>query len=204
MARIGVLAEAGRLIERADLAAALSLLQANIDGDDAAEAHGLRGLAQYLSEDYPGAVASYAAALAEEPDNAAWAETLVRARANVEAEITTSVPEIAYLDAAALLAPPAVAEDALPMPLPPREATALEKARKLGGDAFGFAASFIVDAVTQIAGRGGGYKDDVWTNWYRKRLTVGILTLGYMRTLLNKNNLYNTYPKKACTDGGHR
>ena len=41
---------------------------------------------------------------------------------------------------------------------------------------------------------GKKYSGEVWTNWYRKRLYTGILTLAYMREKLNRDNLMSTYP----------
>ncbi|TMA13298.1 MAG: peroxidase [Deltaproteobacteria bacterium] len=39
----------------------------------------------------------------------------------------------------------------------------------------------------------------MWTNWYRRSMTLGILTLAYMREQLNKKNLKNTYPPGTLT-----
>ncbi len=52
-----------------------------------------------------------------------------------------------------------------------------------------------MDGLTHLWGGLAGYRDRVWTNWYRRRITLGILTLAYMRDKLNKNNLKDTYPK---------
>lgn len=51
--------------------------------------------------------------------------------------------------------------------------------------------------VTTLWGKLAGYRDRVWTNWYRRGLTKGILTLAYMRDTLNKKNLKNTYPPET-------
>lgn len=187
--------EAERLIEAGDFSGALSALKAAAAEGEPGEAKALRGLAHYMSGDYWASAASYAAALAEQPDNTSWAESEARARANAEADVSRFVPEEAFYERKQLLAPSVVAAGTLPAPLPAGKLGAVQKARRIAGDGLGFGISFVVDAITQIVGRIGGYRDDVWTNWYRKQTTIGILTLGYMRTLLNRNNLKTTYPK---------
>jgi hypothetical protein len=54
-------------------------------------------------------------------------------------------------------------------------------------------------AATTFWGKLAGYRDAVWTNWYRRPLTLGILTLAYMRDKLNARNLKNTYPRGTLT-----
>ena len=187
--------EAGRLIERGEFGAAIAALEGS-DADGArGEADALRGLAQFLLGDYGASASSYTAALGSQPENASWAESAARARANAESDVARFVPEEAFYEREAILAAPIVVPGTLPTPLPARKPSSFEKARKAAGDGLGFGISFVVDAATQLVGRIGGYRDDVWTNWYRKRLTIGILTLGYMRTLLNRNNLKTTYPR---------
>ena len=60
-------------------------------------------------------------------------------------------------------------------------------------------ATFVVNAATDVWGGLAGYKGTVWTNWYRRSLVKGVLTLAYMRNTLNKKNLVNTYPKGSLT-----
>ena len=49
--------------------------------------------------------------------------------------------------------------------------------------------------TSEIWGRLAGYRDAIWTNWYRRPLFLGIMTLAYMRDHLNKKNLKSTYPE---------
>src|SRR5262249_46595810 len=53
------------------------------------------------------------------------------------------------------------------------------------------------DTATRTLGR--DYSSEVWTNWYRKRLSKGILTLAYMRDKLFHDNLRSTYPPDVKT-----
>jgi len=42
-------------------------------------------------------------------------------------------------------------------------------------------------------------KREVWTTWSRKNYVMGMLQLAHMRHELNKNNLYDSYPKGVLT-----
>ena len=187
--------DAERMIEDGDFGGALAALEATAGEGAPGEAHALRGLARYMTGDYAAAADSYAAALTEQPGNTSWAESEARARANLQADAGRFVPPETFYDREAILAPPVVPAGTLPAPLPPRKRNPVQKAAKIAGDGLGFGISFVVDGVTQLVGRIGGYRDDVWTNWYRRQTTIGILTLGYMRTRLNRNNLKTTYPR---------
>ncbi|MGE3075043.1 MAG: peroxidase family protein [Dehalococcoidia bacterium] len=185
------------LLEQGEIGGAIESLRSLATTADSAEVQALLGLALFRSGDYQGSVTAYERAVAQNPANAGWAALLGRARANAEAEISVYVPDIHFAAVGELLAPAASLKDVLPSPLPASERSPVRKALKLIGDGAGFAVSFFVDATTEAVGRFQGYKDEVWTNWYRKRLTLGILTLAYMRTRLNRDNLKNTYPKRS-------
>ena len=58
-------------------------------------------------------------------------------------------------------------------------------------------ASVIWDAATRTVGK--NYRGEVWTNWYRKPISKGILTLAHMRDTLNRDNLRSTYPPGVKT-----
>jgi hypothetical protein len=73
------------------------------------------------------------------------------------------------------------------------------KMRLLIGNVAGAVVSSIMSGLTQALGRLAGYRDDVWTNWYRRPYFIGILTLAYMRERLNRNNLKSTYPPGSPT-----
>ncbi|MBI2765317.1 MAG: peroxidase [Chloroflexi bacterium] len=189
--------EAGRLIDAGDYAAATAVLQCAPERAPSGESDALLALALFQQGDYAAAVTAYSIALEAQPANPDWSEMLGRAHANAASEIQVQVPEVYYYDREKLLAPPSVPAGALPAPPDPIEVTFGRKALRVAGDALGFGVSAVVDGVTQLVGRGLGYRDEVWTNWYRRRLTIGILTLGYMRTRLNRFNLRSTYPGRT-------
>ena len=178
-----------------DFAAVREALE-GVAGAAGGEYAALLGLACFQLGDYPGAATHYAAALVLRPDDENWRIMSERATANAEAEIDVFVPPVAYYDREALLAPlPArLPLPTVPAPLP---VGTLRRLRTKAGTALAFGASPVVDFGTWFAGGVLGYRDRVWTNWYRKHLLLGILTLGHMRNVLNRNNLRNTYPKGA-------
>lgn len=195
--RRATLDEAGRLLEQGDCAAAAELLADSAGQSADGEGYALLGLAQFRLGDYAAAAEAYSAALQKSPTNQTWADLRARAEANAAAEINQFVPAVSYYDRDSLLAAPVVPHGTLPSPPSPQMKGPVRKALKIAGDGAGFVASAVVDSAIFLVGRIGGYRDDVWTNWYRKKVTVGILTLGYMRTRLNRNNLRNTYPKRT-------
>ena len=58
----------------------------------------------------------------------------------------------------------------------------------------GVVASILMGTATYLWGTLFGYRDRIWTNWYRRKATFAVLTLAYMRDRLNKLNLKSTYP----------
>ena len=183
-------ARAEHSLEAGDIASAISALEDVPEPERDAASWGTLGVARFRAGHYGSAAEALANAGTAD---ARWPELLGRARANADSEIDVFVPEVAFYDRDSLLAPPPAVN--LPPPPPPLRQKWFPRTRRFLGNGLGFVVSFVVDVVTQVVGRIGGYRDEVWTNWYRKRLTFGILTLGYMRTLLNRNNLRNTYPK---------
>lgn len=71
----------------------------------------------------------------------------------------------------------------------------IEHLRTALGDGLGAGLSVAMDAITKLLGAVVGYRDEVWTSWYRRRLVVGILLLAHMRNRLNRHNLIGTYPR---------
>jgi hypothetical protein len=66
-------------------------------------------------------------------------------------------------------------------------------------DGFGAVATVLMNALTHAWGWVAGYRDAIWTNWYRRLLVPAVLTLAYMRERLNARNLVSTYPPGALT-----
>ncbi|MCB0686355.1 MAG: hypothetical protein KDC53_07515, partial [Saprospiraceae bacterium] len=63
------------------------------------------------------------------------------------------------------------------------------------GQSIGQLGSALITVINWFLEKVSDYRDTIWTNWYRKPVFLGILKLGSMRRLLNKNNLISTYPK---------
>jgi hypothetical protein len=195
-----VLPEAQAALERRDFADAIRLLQTALAGQPGADVHALLALAHFQSEQYEDAARHYAAALALGPERSDWRDMLALAHGNAVAGVNVHVPERSYFDRDALLAPPHVRPGSLPAPLPPRPAPPLGKRLQIRlGTGLGAVASVLVHRVTQAWGRVAGYRDAVWTNWYRRGLTTGLLTLAYMRDRINARNLVSTYPAGTLT-----
>jgi tetratricopeptide (TPR) repeat protein len=191
--------EGSRLLEQRNFEAAVKALEEPVRCDPSGQSQALMALACFQREDYAGAVRNYEAALALAPDETAWREMLSRARANATAEIQVPVPPVYYFERETLIQPAAQIPDALPAPPRPRRVLWSERVRQAIGNALGAVITFFVDVATTVWGAVAGYRDRVWTNWYRRSLTLGILTLAYMRERLNKMNLKNAYPAGTLT-----
>ncbi len=187
------------MLDNRDYAGALNILDPLAAGDRTGKSHAWLGLAHFQRQEYELAVRSYQAALGCEPANADWREMLAKASTNATAQIEVHVPEIRYFDRAALLAPPHVESGSLPSPPRPRNVIWAERTRRRIGGALGSVATVLMEAATRVWGTCAGFKDEVWTNWYRRRLTLAILTLAYMREQLNRRNLKNAYPAGTLT-----
>ncbi len=198
--RPAALDEAQAALERRDFAEAVSLLQSQLAQRPDAKTGAMLALALFQSEKYVEAEQHYAAALAVEPENPAWRSMHALAQANATAAIHDHVPEQHYFVRDTLLAKPVVAEGTLPEPLPPLPGHGfMGRVRVLIGDFLGEVITVVMHVVTQTWGRLAGYRDAVWTNWYRRPQMLGILTLAYMRDKLNADNLGSSYPQGALT-----
>ena len=190
--------DAARLIGECRFRDALGLLRAHLDADSNGETHALAGAAHYGLQEYAEAAENYELALKLDPNRRIWQEMLMQSRANAVAEVNVHVPDITYFDSGALLARPVVRDGFLP-------ATQMDSPRRglfgwmryIVGNIGGAIISLAMIGVTQVLGGLTGYRDEVWTNWYRRPYFVGILTLAYMREQLNRNNLKSTYPPGA-------
>lgn len=192
--------EAQQLIADGNFAGAIAALGPVLERQPDGETHALLALAHYLSEEYALAAQHYEAALKLSPGNPDWEEMLAKARANAVAEIQVPVPDVYFFERDKLLAPPEVPAGALPgAPVSRPQKGLAYRALIVFGNVFGAIASFSMHGLAWLWGTLVGYRDRIWTNWYRRPLTLGILTLAYMRNKLNKHNLKNTYPKGALT-----
>ncbi len=195
--------DAMKALEDRDFPLAIAILESELARQPGADVHALLALAYFQSEQYEPAAKHYAAALKLDPDHADWPDMLALAQANATAAIHVHVPELVYFDRDKLLAAPAVS--ALPTPLPPLPPPGLAGRMRIAlGEALGKVATLLVEIVTQLWGRFAGYRDAVWTNWYRRSLTLAILTLAYMREQLNAHNLGTSYPDGVLTGFQHK
>lgn len=192
------LALAKAAIADGDLVAAVEGLTALLELEPVADLHALLGLVYYRLEMYALSAQHYEAALALAPENPEWQEMLGQAAANAAAEIHVPVPEIHYFQREQLLAKPEVGT--LPKPPAFRRRKGLATRMLIGiGSALGALVSGVMHGLAWLWGTVVGYRDKIWTNWYRRPLMLGILTLAHMRNKLNSNNLKNTYPTGALT-----
>ena len=188
-----------RSLEQRNYDDAVKALQEPALTDPSGESQALLGLAHYQREEYEEAAHYYEAALKLGPDHADWRDMLEKSRVNATAEVSVHVPEIYYFDRAKLLEPVSPPTDSSLSLLRPRHEIWAARARREIGEALGKVMTAAMNGTTELWGSIAGYRDRVWTNWYRRSLTLGILTLAYMREQLNKKNLKNTYPKGTLT-----
>jgi hypothetical protein len=172
----------------------LALEQIRLEDGIESQGHSfsLMGLAAYQLEQYTEAAGYYRSALDCNPNEADWRQMLTQAENNAAAQTNIHLPEFGCFDREKLLAPACTKAD-LPAALPPRKLIWAEKARRLFGNLLGTFASFFMETTIRSWGAIAGYRDEIWTNWYRRRLTFAILTLAYMRERLNKRNLKSAY-----------
>ncbi len=190
--------DAARLIEKRRFRDALELLSAQIDADADGETHALAGAAHYGLQQYDEAADSYRQALKLDPNRRTWQDMLTQARVNAAAEVNVHVPDISYFDRDALLARPVVEDGSIPStPMAAPRRNFFQWVLLAVGNAGGAFVSLVMSVLTSVLGGLTGYRDEVWTNWYRRPYFIGILTLAYMRDQLNKNNLKSTYPPGA-------
>jgi hypothetical protein len=183
--------EAARLLSLRDFDDLTTSLD-DADEDDAAGV-ALMGVVQFLAERYEEAATHFARALELRPGQAEWTELLAMSRANAQAEVDVRVPPLEFFDAGTLLAAPP--EPKLPAPLDEDPEPPWRRLRYVVGHGVGSAFSAAWDTATRVIGH--DYNGEVWTNWYRKKLYKGILTLAYMRDKLDRDNLKSTYPADA-------
>ena len=189
-----------RFLEQRNYPSAMAAFEQPILFDQTGESHALMGLACYQSENYEQAAHYYEAALKLSADHDDWRDMLAKSSANAIAGVNVPVPDIYYFDRQKLLEPAGQAAAPLPTSsLKPRREIWTEKLCRRIGSVFGELITFAMNGSTIMCGWVIGYRDRIWTNWYRRPMTLGILTLAYMREQLNKKNLKNTYPPGTLT-----
>lgn len=186
--------EALKALDRRDYREALRLLESELSAGPEPELHALAGLANFQLADYREAARHYALALQTNGGDRGWRQMLDLAKANATARVDIHVPAKEYFERDRLLAPPSVPAGALPTPPRGRPRRGLfTRIRLRIGTLLGALATLLVDRATVWAGR-RGYRDKVWTNWYRGRMVPAVLKLAYIRNQLNEHNLGSSYP----------
>ncbi len=193
-----LLSECRSLIEQQRFAEAVSKLQDATSGIPSAERQAALGLAYFHQEQYGLASAACEEAVRLDPTRAEWQELWQQARYNDLAEVNVPVPDVYYFERGPLLQPPTIEAGVLPAPPPPPPPPGgIMQIRTALGNGLGEVATAIMEFLSRSWGSIAGYRDRIWTNWYRRPFLLGILTLAYMREKLNANNLKSTYPEGA-------
>ncbi|MGI9645800.1 MAG: peroxidase family protein [Ilumatobacteraceae bacterium] len=178
-------------LEQGEPDKAAAVLAEAAAGDPSGESEALLGLAKFRGEHYGAAAHHYQQAFEIDGTRSDWDEMRTLSESNAEAAVDVAVPPVHHFDRDELLASPTDPG----LPKPPRRKISLslwKRIRYVVGHAVGSVAGAIFGWLTNLVGK--NYKDEVWTNWYRKNLYSGILTLAHMREKLNSDNLKNTYP----------
>ncbi|MFN0216407.1 MAG: peroxidase family protein [Saprospiraceae bacterium] len=192
------ISEGRALLEAGKFDEALVWFQRQIKNQPTGEMQAGLGRAYFMKEQYGLAANAYEAATKFDNSNAAWRELWNLSKSNALSEVQVAVPDIYYFDKEHLLAKPFVPEGSLPKPLHySKNHSLLSRIRLFLGNISGAFFSAIMEFLSKMVGTLMGYRDKIWTNWYRRSYIFGILTLAYMREKLNANNLLSTYPKNS-------
>ncbi|MBL7697024.1 MAG: hypothetical protein JNK79_02660 [Chitinophagaceae bacterium] len=155
-------------------------------------------LEYYKTEQYRLAARTFQEALEKDPSNQYLQEMLALSLGNSICEVQVPVPDIYYFEKEKLLRSPEIPPGTLPSQfLPQSRKNVFKRFLLVFGNGFGALATVVMNVITSLLGKIAGYRNKVWTNWYRRPMMLGILTLSYMREKLNKNNLVSTYPSDA-------
>jgi tetratricopeptide (TPR) repeat protein len=195
------LREVLRLIRTRDYQGSLELLKNISPAETKGESEALKGNACFMLQRYDEAARAYLEGLKYQKDSSDWQDMYEKSRRNAIARIDMHLPPLYFFadEKERLLEPASAIRSNLPAPLRPRRVIWPERIRREIGTALGAIVTFVVDAASELWGEIAGYKGRVWTNWYRRSLVKGVLTLAHMRDKLNKNNLVNTYPQGSLT-----
>ena len=154
------------------------------------------GLAYYCSENYLEASRCFRAVQEAHPEDTEIRELYERSKINATTEIKEFVPEVFHFNEQVV----EKLRKSMPLPVPGkvhRIPGRWRLSRRVIGDFSGHILSVIIDGATIIWGHLAGYRDRIWTNWYRRPAFLAILTLAYMRERMHKFNLYSAYPGNA-------
>lgn len=157
----------------------------------------IRGLSYYLAGNFAESIIWFEQALSIKTETN-WADLLAKARLNDQAGLADFVPEISYFQIDQLLAAPEQYPGKTALIVPVSESKNIYKSLSIFiGNLLGWVASHTINGITKLAGSIWGYKDEIWTNWYRRPQLLAILTLANMREKLNRHNLKSTYAQNT-------
>ena len=179
-----------RLLRVKNYKSAINTLRPYLKDDPDGELHGVVALSCFMGEDYGQAEKYYQDALRLNPDQGEWQWMCDRARVNKITRNQLFVPPREPL----IL--PELDEESLPSGISAAPPHSL-KILRLINDLAGAFLSLTMGLITDIWGLTRGYRDKIWTNWYRRGHLSAVLTLAYMRDRLNRYNLKNVYPGNA-------
>lgn len=185
------------LIEQQKFTDAIALLNDQTDHSMDVDKLSMLALAYFHSEQYDLATSTYEKALQLAPSSVYLKEMLQHAKGNYISEVHVAIPDVYYFERDKLLRTPDITAGSLPstpVPAPPPPGL-LKKIRLFIGNGLGKVSTVVMHFVTTAWGTIAGYRNNIWTNWYRRPLMFGILTLAYMRDKMNARNLTSTYPE---------
>jgi tetratricopeptide (TPR) repeat protein len=192
------LTKAVDLIEQGQLDEAVTLLHGHSRENDST-VQGLLGTAYLLLEDYEKALRHFQRAVTLNGSSADWESKLLKVKAALETQSNVEHPPFEPPNPEEWLGPPSPVIGVLPLvDAPAHVSSPIADLRKHVGRILG---QVLDHALRPAVGAVGilGTADEVWTNWYRKPLALGIVQLAYMRERLNRNNLKDPYPEGVLT-----
>ena len=177
------------LLEKRNFEEAINLIERL--GERSADMLAAMALTHFLREDYSLSADYYQQALSINPTHPEWQVMLKQAQSNALAEINERVPEPYFFRDLTPERPMQILDEDSSAPATESTRFFLPRFRYLANRLL----TFVIEGVKQTLGTLAGYRDKIWTNWYRRPIFLGILTLGYMRNRLNKYNLLSVYPE---------
>ena len=187
------------LIEQQKYSDAISILKELIVKNPDPEMSALLGIAYFKSELYILAAEAFQEALKSDQEDDYLKEMLKRSLENSVAEVNVQVPDEYIFERDKLLKPSVVKPGSIPKDALPLngKTDSLKSYRIKLGHGIGSVSTLLFESFVKAWGSIVGTSGVIWTNWYRRPLYLGIVTLAHMRNKLNKNNLHSTYPKNV-------
>ena len=186
-------------IENRKYAEAVNNLTAHINSKPDSESLRLLGIAYFRSEHYAAAAEAFQKALKSDPTDVYSKGMLKRSLENSIAEVQVQVPDEYIFEREKLLSTPFVKPGSIPKDALSvnGKADSIKSLKIKLGHGIGSLSTLLFESFVKAWGSIVGTSGEIWTNWYRRPLYLGIVTLAHMRTKLNRFNLHSTYPKNV-------